>query len=101
MKYKIEFDDRTASRVYELFGAGVQHGGSSILEEIVEHLDTASKAKAMSLCDEAPAGNISKEFDRGFVKGMIEVVRFFDSAKEHGRDITFRSNRKDNRKITV
>jgi len=98
MNHKIVPTDALSLIVYEM-GGGTS-GGKSYLDTVLNYMESIVHSQAVALCSEAAEINVSKEYDRGYVKGLIEVTRFLREARDKGRDLRFRGTKMEIESIT-
>ena len=83
MIYKIKPDQKVIGAIQGLSRYDVSiNGANSDFKALVCHLAAAACDGARQLC--ADVKNDNPEFDRGYIKGILEVTRFLEeSSKRH------------------
>ena len=91
MNYKLPMNDQAAKDLYNISAFDVDWAGPErSLERLIKYLGDQSHARALKVCIDAfKDDNDDKAYDRGYVKGVYEVMQFMIEGVKTGRALQF------------
>lgn len=91
MNYNLPISSEMARDVYNMSTFDVEYSGDvRTLQRFITYLAVQAHWKALEMCDDVSKGNTdTKEFERGFVKGVHAVHKMLQTALETGRNLQF------------
>jgi hypothetical protein len=97
MKYDLPISPEMARDVYNMSTFDIEYSGEvRTLHRFITYLAVQSHWKALEMCDDVSKGGTdTKEFERGFVKGIHEVHKMLQKALETGRKLQFPEENSD------
>jgi hypothetical protein len=97
MRYDLVISDEIAKDVYSLYAFDAEWGGTErSLDRVITYIQRQAIGRAMNVCTDVVAGQEAlKSFDRGYVKGLHEAMKFLRHASDAGRLLQFPGDRQE------